>query len=107
MEQNSKQLMGSRLRTYRNKKGLSLMSLANELQMSASYLSKVENGTVNVSIDSLSKVCGILCIDISQLFGFDNPVDDINYLEEINAVLSKVSKEDLPKIYTICKSFLE
>lgn len=54
---NIKYLIGMQVKTARVKKGLSQMDLAFDLGLDQNYISKIENGKVNISIESLYKIC--------------------------------------------------
>lgn len=50
----------SAIRTQRNRKGVSLRSLAKDLGISASQLSKIETGKSKISVDLALKIAGLL-----------------------------------------------
>lgn len=59
--------IGSRIRTIRKERGLSLRALAAKCGVSASFLSQVERGESSISIVSLMAVCEILDIQVGSL----------------------------------------
>ncbi|MEM6887368.1 MAG: cupin domain-containing protein [Pseudomonadota bacterium] len=60
--------IGMRLKHFRLVKGLRLAELAETLQCSESYLSKVENNKVRPSLSMLHRIVASLGTNISQLF---------------------------------------
>lgn len=55
------------LRAWRTARGLRQEQLATQAGLSRVYVSKVENSSASVSIDSMEKLAGALQIDISEL----------------------------------------
>lgn len=74
--------IGVRLKHARLVKGLRLRELADTVECSESFLSKVENDKVRPSLAMLHKITGALGINIAQLFSTmlteDNPVQIVH-----------------------------
>ena len=64
------QVIGSNIKFYREKTGLTQIQLSEKLQISISYLSKIEAHGCNksVSISLLNHVANVLNIDIIEFF---------------------------------------
>jgi len=58
--------VGKKIRALRKQKGLSLHDLASQLNLSASYLSQLENGKANISVALLKDIAEIL--GVSSVF---------------------------------------
>ena len=68
------QHIGPILRERRQSEGLTLADVANLAEVSRGMLSKIENGQVSTSLDTLHRLCSVLGITLSQLFrDFDVP----------------------------------
>lgn len=73
--------LGLRLRTARQRSGLSLRALARELGVSASFVSQLENGKSQPSVATLYSLAQLLHVSIDELFapsalaGREKPVD--------------------------------
>jgi mannose-6-phosphate isomerase-like protein (cupin superfamily)/DNA-binding XRE family transcriptional regulator len=67
--------IGARLRARRTDRGLSLRQLTHDLDISASFLSQVENGRALPSVASLYLICSALELSIDELFA-DWRLDD-------------------------------
>jgi len=63
-----RQRFGQRIRRLREAKGWSQERLAAEAQMHATYLSEVEHGKRNISIDNIAKLADALDVPIATLF---------------------------------------
>ena len=71
--------IGSRLKKLRTERGLSLRELARRTDVTASFLSQVERGTSNLSLDSLLRISDALDVSLIHFIGEDrNEVEDIN-----------------------------
>ena len=60
--------IGGRLRARRAQVGLSLRQLARDLDVSASFLSQVENGKAQPSVATLYLICSALELSLDELF---------------------------------------
>lgn len=50
-------VIGNQIRQARLKMGISQMDLAMDLGLDQNYISKVETGRINISVESLYKIC--------------------------------------------------
>jgi transcriptional regulator with XRE-family HTH domain len=64
--------VGQRIRELRNKLGLSQETLANKAEVDRTYMTDVENGRRNISIEVLEKIIGALEISFAQFFNGNN-----------------------------------
>ena len=64
------QLIGSNLKYYRKKAGLTQVQLSEQVQISISYLSKIEASgcAKSLSISVLNHIANILDVDITEFF---------------------------------------
>lgn len=65
-----KKLIGEKIRSIRNKKNLTLLQLSQITGQQTSYLTEVELGKRNLSIDSLEKIMDALNIKPGNLLDF-------------------------------------
>lgn len=73
-----KKLIGYRIKELRiNKLGISQEKLANFLKWDRTFLSRVESGKQNITIDSLEKVCKVLNVNYKDFFMYmdENHID--------------------------------
>lgn len=73
--ENIKLAFGLRVKELRLEKGLSQEKLANLAGVDRTYMTQVENGKRNISIENIRKICMALDVSIAQFF-------DVNYLRE-------------------------
>lgn len=59
--------IGERIKRSRNDRGLSLRELATKVELSASFLSQIEQGKASPSIENLKKIANCLDVRVSYL----------------------------------------
>lgn len=62
--------LGLTIKKLRTEKGFTQESLAGEAQINVSYLAKIENGYINVSLRYLIMISKALKIKVADLFEF-------------------------------------
>ena len=68
MNKNVKKKFGKNLRKFRKMKGLSQEDLSLELELDGSYIGKVENAKLNITLDKIISIADFLGIDVIDLF---------------------------------------
>lgn len=63
--------VGAQLRALREARGLGLGWLATDAGLSKAYLSEIETGAGNPTLDALSRVAEALSVPLGQLFGVE------------------------------------
>lgn len=66
-------LIGARLRNARRKAGLTQEALAERVEITTVYLSKIENGKVHPTLDTLAALCEFTETDIGALLSNISP----------------------------------
>jgi len=109
MKEGMKMTVGERIKSKRERMDLQQKDLARLAELSASFVSDVENGKKNISLPSLEKIAKVLGCTSAELLGGENvsnaiPDDLLEHLEllklrpELKALLktgSKVTKKDI------------
>jgi len=109
MKEVMKMTVGERIKSKREQMDLQQKDLARLAELSASFVSDVENGKKNISLPSLEKIAKVLGCTSAELLGGENvsnaiPDDLLEHLEllklrpELKALLktgSKVTKKDI------------
>jgi len=70
--------LGEKIKKIRNEKGFSLRDLAGKVDLSASFLSQIEQGKASPSIENLKKIANCLDVRVSYLIE-DEEVKKILY----------------------------
>lgn len=96
-------VIGRRIKEERMNKGLSQAQLAEIMDISVAYVSRVEVGKTEISLKRLSEICDILQIESSRILeGANN--QEAGYLEqEFKEVLSECDTKRKNLIYTMAK----
>lgn len=100
--------IGCRVRAARKNANLSQESLAGECSTSSRYLSDIENGKCNPSLDMLARISSALNVSMDS-FLYDSPTSFTGYLVK-NAIplkVNKLSKQNLLFLDRILDLLLE
>lgn len=60
-------IVGSNIKKYRKEKGLYQKDIAKLCDISIAYISKIEKGNANISIDTLEKIAKALNVSVDKL----------------------------------------
>ncbi len=60
-------IIGKRLKEARKKKGLTQENLAEKMDVSIAYLSKIETGKIHINLERLSQICNILSVTEGEI----------------------------------------
>lgn len=105
------QLIGEKIRMIRKSKGLSQEALGLRSQLSISYISDVERGTRNISLESLEKIIIGLQVSPSEIFDFhdislDSGIENkTSILEMIRSILLRRTIEEVKFVHQFTTDF--
>lgn len=99
--------LGQRMKQYRKRKGMTQERLAERLDISVSYVSRVERGAVKVSLETLAKIAAVLEVSPADLLG-GMAKNDFNYLNrELAEIVQNMDAEKIRLLTNIAKSIEE
>ncbi|WP_433945545.1 helix-turn-helix domain-containing protein [Paenibacillus sp. SN-8-1] len=100
-------VIGKRIKQSREEKGLTQESLAEKLDVSNAYISKIERGKTPINLDRLSELCKVLEESTEYILnGADSASDD--YLRnEIIVMLEGCSAEKIKLISQVIRPIIE
>lgn len=102
MESNKSDI-GKRIRTFRQTNNLTQAQLAESLDVSTNFISEVENGKKNISLDTLCRLCNQYQLSADYLLmGKEHPADTM-LLER----LSSLPNQDILTIIKYLELFLK
>jgi transcriptional regulator with XRE-family HTH domain len=84
--------MGSRIKEKRREEGISIRELARRTSLTASFISQVENGKANVSLDSLRRIAEALGVQMLFFLSELTPVPDMVIEEQEAALPEKIAE---------------
>lgn len=96
-------IIGERIKQKRKEKGITQEQLAETMDVSIAYLSRVERGETNVNLKRIVQISEILEINVSELITGTNPKTEIYLDKEMKNVLASCPPEKQKLIYNIAK----
>lgn len=100
-------LIGERLKKARLEKGMTQDNLAESLNVSIAYLSRIETGTTKVNLKRLSEIYNLLSISEAEIISGASD-DSENYLNnDLSNLLKNCSPEKQRLIYRIANIISE
>ena len=91
----TKQLIGARIQQLRRIRGLSQEEVAERIGMSSKYLSSIERGRENPTLDTFLKLSRALDIEIFELFHYDRERSPKELIRALQELARKGGKEKL------------
>ena len=96
-------IIGQRLKKARQNKNLTQEDLAEKLDVSVAFLSRIERGSSHINLKRLNQICNILEINEGQILNGSSS-DSKNYLNsEFSELLKNSSSEQQKLIYKIAQ----
>lgn len=97
-------IIGGRLKKARIEKHLTQEKVAEQLDVSVAFLSRIERGTSHVNLKRLSEICSILGVTEGYILNGAS-INSKKYLNsEFNELLTSCSKEKQKLIYEVAKT---
>lgn len=99
--------IGLRIREYRLKKRLTQEDIANKMNVSIAFLSRIERGTARINLPRLSEICDILEVSEGEILNGTAPLRS-NYLsKEFSRLLKVCPKDKLRILYEIAQVLID
>ena len=100
-------IIGERLKKARVEKNMTQEKLAEQLDVSIAFLSRIERGSSHINLKRLQQLCSIL--DVSEGYLLSGTSEDSkNYLnKDFQELLEKCNPEQLKLIYNLAKTVVE
>lgn len=100
-------IIGERLKKAKIDKNMTQEKLAEQIDVSVAFLSRVERGTSHINLKRLTQICEILGVSEGSILNGVSSNSD-NYLaSEFNNILNSVSSDKQKLIYKIAKVISE
>ena len=88
-----KRLIGSRIQKLRKAKGLSQEELSEKVGLSSKYISSIERGNENPTLDTFIKLARSLNVDIFELYNYSSEYPQKESKKFLVDVITKGKKE--------------
>ena len=96
------QEVGNRIRTFRKEKGFSQELLAEKADLHPTYISMIERGLKNISMDTMERVLGALDVSFPEFFQCMEIVDgEPSYAERCYDLVRKQNTAEQARMYHI------
>ena len=96
-------IIGERLKKARTDKKITQEKLAEQLDVSIAFLSRIERGSSHINLKRLTQICEILGVSEGYILNGSSS-DSKNYLNsEFSNLLNNISSEKQKLIYKIAK----
>lgn len=89
-----KKLIGLRIKGLRRSKKLSQEELAERAETSPNYVSRMERGTENPTLDMLIKISKALEVDMWELFDFKHEVSTNQLKEMLKRIANEIDDDE-------------
>jgi transcriptional regulator with XRE-family HTH domain len=103
----NKKLLGKRIREARLKKDLTQENLAETINVSSFYISRLESGSKSPSLETLVKISNALEVSIDYLLANTLHTSKDYLRGDIASLLNNCSANDLNLIITIIEAIIE
>lgn len=100
-------IIGQRLKNTRLEKKLTQENLAEQLDVSVAFLSRIERGLSHINLKRLSQICGILGVSEGYILNGTSSNSEQYLISEFNDILSKCPANKQKLIYKIAKTIVE
>ncbi len=96
------QTVGSRIRAYRQRIGMTQEELAEKADVHHTYIGQVERGEKNLTVATLEKILNALDVSFSDFFEcMDTEKSSVNLASKCYDIVNKRSKKEQEKIYRL------
>ena len=96
-------IIGERLKKARKNNSLTQEQLAEQLDVSVPFLSRVERGDVKINLTRLDQLCDILNISLSYILTGTGSNSENYLIEDFSNLLKNCPSEKVKLIYDIAK----
>ena len=108
MDKSEKQanvLLGRRIRSLRNARGMTQQELGNQAEINYKFIGEIERGQQNPSFRTLVKIATALDIDFPDLFRYENEIQDRKTIEaRIVKIIKNIPDETLRQIHAVLQT---
>ena len=103
---NTKQMIGARVKEIRNKKGLTQEKLSERMEINPKYLSSIERGNENPTLNTLIKLSESLEVDLGEIFSLIQIEDPGERKSMITSLLDQADNEQLKLAFKVLSAIL-
>ena len=103
----ARQQLGQRLKHLRRVRGYTQEQLAERIDISAKYLSSIERGAENPTLDLLGRLAQGLQVELYELFQFAPDAGQPERLrQQLVGLVAEIRAEDLPQLVRVFEALV-
>jgi transcriptional regulator with XRE-family HTH domain len=99
-------LLGQRVKHLRRIRGQTQEQLAERIEINPKYLSSIERGVENPTLDLLIRLAKGLQVDLYELFQFEEGVSPAQLRRKLEALIAEVRAEELPRVVHMLEALI-
>lgn len=100
----TKRLLGSRIQKIRKAKGLSQEELAERVGLSSKYISSIERGNENPTLDTFIKLSSAMDVSIAELFNYSEDTAQSDSRKFLIDVIKKSKNDRIDVVAKVIKA---
>ncbi len=100
-------IIGERIKKARLNKEFTQEQLAEKLEVSVAYLSRLETGSTHVNLKRLNQICEFLDVNEGYILNGSNNNSTLYLTNDFSELLKDCKPEKLKLIYNIAKVIIE
>lgn len=100
-------VVGQRLKKTRLERKMTQEDLAEQLDVSVAFLSRIERGISHINLKRLSQICGILGVSEGYILNGTASTSNQYLISEFNDILRNCPADKQKLIYKIAKTIIE
>jgi transcriptional regulator with XRE-family HTH domain len=100
-------IMGEKLKIARKNKKLTQEQLAEQIDVSVAYLSRIERGDIKINLPRLSQICDLLDVSLSYVLTNETNSSETYLNDDFLNLLKSCPPEKSKLIYEIAKLIIK
>ena len=102
-----KQMIGARIKEIRRKKGITQEQLSERMGINPKYLSSIERGKENPTLNTMISLAESLDVKIADLFSFLEVQDPAKRKTLIRSLLNRADSAQLKDVYKVLSAIID
>jgi XRE family transcriptional regulator, regulator of sulfur utilization len=101
-----RKLLGQRVKHLRRIRGQTQEQLAERIDINPKYLSSIERGAENPTLDLLIRLAKGLQVDLYELFQFEEGAPPAQLRRKMERLIADVTGDDLPRVVRMLEALI-
>ena len=100
-------IIGMRLKQARMDKKITQEKLAETLDVSVAYISRIERGSTEINLKRLTEMCNLLGVSVGEILDGTSSKSPNYLINDFNSLLKNCPAEKIDLIYRVAKTIAE